>query len=378
MPEAEDELIGIMKRKGIDTVGVLPCDKARNLFYRLMEEKSFRTITLNKEEDGVGISAGIYLAHGKPAMVIQSSGLGNCFNALLSLSVTYELPLPIIASWRGVYQERIRAQIPFNQNLPKALRAWGLPYAEIRKREDVGLVEEVLEEAYERNTPFVALLSPEVWGEGGKREPRTSFPERRRTSVKYEGKIEGGRMTRYEAMRVIAEHLEGEAVVSNIGIPSRELYEIRDRELNFYMLGSYGQASSIGLGISLKAKRETLVLEGDGGLLATSVLSVIAAERPKNLSIICLDNGTFGSTGDQLTHAYSWVDLELLALANGIRETCKVHSKEELESVMEELEDKEGPRFVHVILKPGNAAVKEIPLTPVEIKERFRKAVLGD
>ena len=85
--------------------------------FRLLPE-SFETVELLREEDGVGVCAGAYLAGRKPAMFIQSSGLGNMLNALLSLSRTYELPLPVIASWRGVYQETIPAQVPFNAALP--------------------------------------------------------------------------------------------------------------------------------------------------------------------------------------------------------------------------------------------------------------------
>ena len=88
-------------------------------------------------------------------------------------------------------------------------------------------------------------------------------------------------MTRYNAIKTIAEYLDEEAVVSNIGIPSKELYDIKDRDLNFYMLGSYSQVSPIGLGVCLETEREVFVLDGDGSLLATSILHTIAAERPR-------------------------------------------------------------------------------------------------
>ncbi|MHC1635898.1 MAG: sulfopyruvate decarboxylase subunit beta [Candidatus Methanospirareceae archaeon] len=375
MFEVENRVMEIMKENGIDIVATLPCDKAKNLFYLLHLNSSFRCISLNKEEDGVGVCAGVYLAGGKPAIVIQSSGLGNCFNALLSLSSTYKLPLPIIASWRGVYKEKIPAQIPFNKDLPKALQAWDIPYRIIEDADEIDLIDEVIKGAFERSCPFVALISPRVW-EGSEGRLEQNFPRRsQKYELRYEKDVKDGELTRYEAIKVITSHLDGEAVVCNIGIPSKELYSIRDRELNFYMLGSYSQATPIGFGIALKTKREVIVLDGDGSLLATSILPALAVERVKNLSIICLDNGTFGSTGNQLTYAYSQVDMELMAISMGIKETYKVHSKEELESVITSLYKKEGPRFIHVIVKPGNANVKEIPLTPEAIKKRFMEAI---
>ena len=58
-------------------------------------------------------------------------------------------------------------------------------------------------------------------------------------------------MARYEAIKDIMEHVDEELVICNIGFPSRELYEIDDRSKNFYMIGSMGLASSIGLGLAI-------------------------------------------------------------------------------------------------------------------------------
>jgi len=90
---------------------------------------------------------------------------------------------------------------------------------------------------------------------------------------------------------------------------------------------------------------------------------------------VCLDNGAFGSTGNQLTNAYGQVDMELLALAAGIRNTCKVQDERELKDAWENRG--RGPNFIHVVLKPGNARVPNIPLAPAEIRERFVRAIRG-
>jgi sulfopyruvate decarboxylase beta subunit len=379
MYETEREVIQILKRNKIDIVATLPCDKAKNLFYLI--PRHFHDVALNKEEDGIGIGAGAYLAGGKPAIVMQSSGLGNSINALMSLTRTYELPLPILTSWRGVYREKIPAQIPFNKNLPKMLKAFDIPYTIIDDQSKINLMDNVICDAYENNRTHVALISPKTWEKQGGEEAELTerFPKReRKTILEYKKTIHEPEMTRYNAIKTIAESLDEEAVVSNIGIPSKDLYDINDRNLNFYMLGSYSQVSPIGLGICLETEREVFVLDGDGSLLATSILPTIAAENPKNLSIFCLDNGTLGSTGDQLTNAYSGVDMELIAISAGIKETKKVQTEKELRSTIEGLYDTKGARFIHVIVKPGNVpAVPNIKLTPEQIKGRFMKAMSG-
>ena len=59
-------------------------------------------------------------------------------------------------------------------------------------------------------------------------------------------------MIRKEAMRLILAKINSEPIVSANGFISRDLFELKDKPSNFYMIGSMGLASSIGLGVALK------------------------------------------------------------------------------------------------------------------------------
>ncbi|WP_269850515.1 thiamine pyrophosphate-binding protein [Methanosarcina horonobensis] len=74
MVNPEEEVIRIMKNAGIDLAATLPCDRIKNLLP--LVSKNFPEIKLTREENGVGICAGFYLAGGKPMMLIQSTGSG--------------------------------------------------------------------------------------------------------------------------------------------------------------------------------------------------------------------------------------------------------------------------------------------------------------
>lgn len=372
----EERIIRILKDCGIDVVASLPCDKARDLCFLLPDR--FPHVSLTREEDGVGVCAGAYLAGKRPAMVIQSSGLGNMLNALMSLTRTYELPLPVIASWRGVYRETIPAQVPFNSAIPSLLGAVGIPFRIINEPEELGVIGEIVTQAYTHNTPAVALVSPRCLEETGPQipgscTPQSPFSRKKEISISYTRTVPEPVMTRYDAIREIAGVLTDEAVIANIGIPSKELYSARDRDLNFYMLGSYTQASPIGLGTALGTERDVLVLDGDGSLLGTGILPVIAGINPENLTIVCLDNGVFGSTGNQPTPAYGPADIELLAIGSGFRNTVKVHSGDDLRHAVQNRGL--GPCFIHAIIRLGNATVPNLPLTPLQIRDRFMAAI---
>ena len=98
-----------------------------------------------------------------------------------------------------------------------------------------------------------------------------------------------------EAITTITELLDDQLVVCANGLISREAFTIRDRLENFYMIGSMGMASSIGLGVALnKPARKVIILEGDGNLLMNlGSLPMAGSLQPGNLLHIVLDNEVY-------------------------------------------------------------------------------------
>ncbi|MFP4654434.1 MAG: sulfopyruvate decarboxylase subunit beta [Methanohalobium sp.] len=375
--DPENTIIQILQNNGIDYLGTLPCDRIKNLLPLI--SRNFVEIPLTREENGVGICAGLYMAGAKPMMVIQSSGLGNMINALESLNIACHIPLPIIASWRGVYKEGIEAQKPLGKALPSILEGAGIKYTIIDETGKLYLLGQAISDSFETRSPHIILISPKVW------EPSTcsvwseqesvSF-KKRSYEIIHKTRIFKPEMKRYDAIYAVSPLLNNEILVANIGIPCKELYSIRDRGLNYYMLGSLGLASSIGMGLALKSGRKVVVLDGDGSILMNpNALLEIARANPSNLIVIALDNGAHGSTGSQETFTAQFLDLEILAQAFGFVNTTKVHTKKELEEAFINAKNAGGLTFIHVILKPGNVTCENIALSPVELTDRFMNAL---
>ena len=370
----EQKVVDILKQNRIDIAATLPCDRIKALLPLIA--RNIKTLPLTREENGAGICAGVYLGWGRPVMVIQSTGIGNMINALLSLNLTYRIPLPIITSWRGVYKESIEAQWQLGRRLPEILAASGIKFTIIESLKEIERLDEAIKESFNNSHPHVILMSPAIW-EGSTCEiPEPMDICSRNIELVFSVTIKKPVLTRYEAIRTIVETIDEDEdiIVSNLGIPSKELFEIRDRELNFYMLGSMGLVSSIGLGLAINQKRHVYVIDGDGSLLMNpNALISIGEYRPPNLTIIAMDNASYGSTGNQQTCTHRQIDLELLARSGGIRDTVKAHSHDDLREAME---NKAG--FIHVIVKPVNAKCKEIPFSANEIKNRFMNALETD
>lgn len=177
-------------------------------------------------------------------------------------------------------------------------------------------------------------------------------------------------MQRRDAINRIMDSIEDELIVCNIGFPSRELYDILDRDENFYMIGSMGLASSIGLGLALsEPHRDIVVIDGDGALLMNmGSLVTINACKPRNLTYIVINNGAYGSTGNQETYAK---DLNLAEIASSIG--LKSYAFEEID-LKEKIKDDEC-NFIEFKCEAGNSQAPIIDLTPEIIKRRFMKII---
>lgn len=361
-----------MKSCGIDVVLTLPCDKIKNLL--AMVPSNFKEVPLTREENGIGIAAGLFLAGLRPALMIQSTGIGNSLNVLSSLNRTYDIPLPILASWRGYYKEAIYAQTAFGKCLPAILEASDIQHVEIGSTGELDLIKKAIIASFRSNLPTAILLSPRLWEISTEKRWNPDFTAKeRRFDMDCHSAVPKASHTRYDMIKGITSYLSGKVVVSNIGIPSKELYAAHDQDTNFYMMGSLGLVSSIGQGLAMGLEQEVITLDGDGSILMNpNVLAGVAQEKPENLTIICFDNSAHGSTGNQRTYS-ECMDLELLAKAFGIENTAKASTPEELLKVLQA--GGKGPRFIHAIIEAKNADVPNIPLMPVEIKDRFMKAI---
>jgi sulfopyruvate decarboxylase subunit beta len=184
-------------------------------------------------------------------------------------------------------------------------------------------------------------------------------------------------MIRADAVAQVAAALDRDAlVVACNGMIGRELYTRADAATRFYMIGSMGLASSIGLGVALvQPSRVVVVFDGDGNVLMNlGGLASVAASRAENFHHIVFDNAAHGSTGNQRTIA-DRVPLEEVARAAGYRRTARVSDVEHLRATLGSWFDGPGPSMLLVAVDRQNVAgIARVEPSPPEIAARFRAA----
>ena len=182
-------------------------------------------------------------------------------------------------------------------------------------------------------------------------------------------------MIRSEILREIAPILRDQLIICNIGIPSQELHAIDDQPTNFYMLGTMGLASSIGLGLALAQDKTVISIDGDGSVLTNlCTLPTIANNVADNYILMIIDNGSYGSTGDQPTYTGKKTSLAGMARAAGCENVVEVQDVDTGKALQAAIDSKKMTILV-VKCDSGNAKMPVITMDPVIIKDRFMKAV---
>jgi sulfopyruvate decarboxylase alpha subunit len=129
------------------------------------EDPFFRLIGVHREEEAVGILAGLYFGDQRGAMLVQSSGLGNALNALGSLAMAYRIPFPLLVSLRGELGEFNPAQLHMGRAVPGCLDALTIQHLTIRSEVDLPtILGGALRTCYTAQEPFGLLLSAQLTG----------------------------------------------------------------------------------------------------------------------------------------------------------------------------------------------------------------------
>ena len=182
-------------------------------------------------------------------------------------------------------------------------------------------------------------------------------------------------MNRIDTMKVISEYTGNSIIISANGFISRDLYHVNEKTSNFYMIGSMGLASSIGLGVALKnPKKQIFVFDGDGNILMNlGSLTTIGIQKPKNLIHIAFDNSIHESTGGQPTNSKN-IKIEKLARAANYQ-VFVIKNLQKLRMVLQKIKKFSGPTMIVIKIGRSNDVSKRIEIDPIDIRSRFMLSI---
>lgn len=182
-------------------------------------------------------------------------------------------------------------------------------------------------------------------------------------------------LNRRDAVTALLKDRGSLLVISGLGSPSFDVHHTGDTDANYYLWGAMGGAALMGLGLAqARPDRSVLVITGDGEqLMGLGGLATIAIAKPKNLTIVVVDNGHFGETGMQKSHTGLGLDLARIAAACGFAESLLIEDLAGVEAVRLRLQQAaDGPRFYVIKVEAETLPRSLPPRDAIHLKNRFR------
>lgn len=357
-----------LKEIGHDFYTGVPCSWMKNLINYAHNDCAYYNAA--NEGDAVALASGAYIAGKKPIVLIQSSGLGNTISPLSSLNYIFKIPILIFVSLREGSTTEPQHEL-MHKISGDIVTSMGMQWTTLEK--DYKLASQQIIYANEimnkTSLPFFIFVEKDTFSDVTLNN--NGYTKYNKYSRDYDFSVKTESIKRYDALKSITKISDDTVFLATTGMTGRELYDINDMENNFYMVGSMGCVSAIGLGIAVSSNKKVVVIDGDGAaLLRLSAMPLIAQYNPENLCHILLNNGVHDSTGGQttLSHIMNWT---LFSQSMGY-ESIKVHNLNELEDCLKNWHNHKRLMLIEVPTITGSKSPLGRPnVTPENVKKRL-------
>lgn len=156
-----ETLVASLKKSGISLIVYVP-DISIYQASKLMEEDPyFRVVASTREEEAIGVAVGAYAVGRRSAVFMQSSGLGNCVNAIASLCLPCRTPLPFFVNLRGELGEFNIAQVAMGRATKPIFDILGIPHYTLSRDPELPTVlDGALDLCYASRQPVALCMTP--------------------------------------------------------------------------------------------------------------------------------------------------------------------------------------------------------------------------
>lgn len=159
------DVFDVLKAHDVKHIVYVP-DAGHSVAIRLAEaDEEIQSVVLTTEEEGIGYLAGAWPGGERGALLMQSSGVGNCVNTL-AFQAMARFPLLMVVTMRGDWAEFNAWQNPMGQATEPALRLMGVLTWQADRPEDVApLLHGAATMAFNGDNATALLLGQRLIGE---------------------------------------------------------------------------------------------------------------------------------------------------------------------------------------------------------------------
>lgn len=158
-------IIEHLKNYNVRFLSYVPDSIIEQVLRLARQDPFFDILPLAREEEGIGVVTGQHVGGQRGAVMLPTSGVGNAINALASLALPYQIPMPMFIGCRGELGEFNPSQVAMGQALRPILDSLRIPRFELTHPEDVDVtVDGALKLAFSLESPVAILISTQLAG----------------------------------------------------------------------------------------------------------------------------------------------------------------------------------------------------------------------
>lgn len=163
--EIDRQIVNDLIRNDIGFVTSVPCKQLAGVIEVLEQQDQMLHVPSNKEDEGMGLCAGAYLGGKRPAIVMQNTALGVVVNTLATLIQFYQIPLPMIISYRGEVGEKVACQVEMALHTKAILAQLLIPTYHFHHPGQINEFDAILKHTQMCSKPVAILTDANFWSE---------------------------------------------------------------------------------------------------------------------------------------------------------------------------------------------------------------------
>ncbi len=159
-----EKTVNDLVANAVEFVTSVPCKQLGGVIDVLSKRDDILHVPANKEDEGMGLCAGAYMGGKRSAIIMQNTAIGVTVNTLATLIQYYQIPLPMLISYRGEVGEKVACQVEMAVHTKALLAQLNIPTYHFHKPSDADEFSAILNHTFMCKKPVAILTDASFWG----------------------------------------------------------------------------------------------------------------------------------------------------------------------------------------------------------------------
>jgi len=158
-----ERIVGDLQRNKVNFVTTVPCKQLAGVIDAIERSNQIMHVPANHENEGMGLCAGAYMGGMRSCIIMQNTALGVTINALATLIQFYQIPLPMLISYRGEVGEPVACQVEMALHTKALLAQLSIPTFHFHNSGDIEEFDAILKHTFMCSKPTAILTDANFW-----------------------------------------------------------------------------------------------------------------------------------------------------------------------------------------------------------------------